>query len=234
MHGPLHITHLFVVSESVHRFHFNIHITILYPAPNVTLIFLFHLRIICNNDFPIIIHILIRLFTSFILVFVITVFIVCHRFISIAYAILFIELRFHNFKFIHFSTFAVTNLSPCLGTLIIPCQEVWIYIDHFCIILDGAPVVTCLGTKQSAIKCSHHIVRFNLKYKIKVLDSTVVVPYLRPEQAPVIVSDKVVRINIESQVIVTHSTAQIVLVEACQSTVNIVSGIFSIQMCRVI
>ena len=147
MYRPLHIAHLLVIGKSIHRFHLDINITILYPAPNITLIFLFHFRIICDNDFPVIIHILIGLFTSFSLLFLITFFIISHGLIAITYTILLVKLRFHDFKLVHFSTFTVADLSPCLCTLIISGQKVRIHINHSCIIFNGSPVIPRLCTK---------------------------------------------------------------------------------------
>ena len=242
IHRTLHFARLFIISQGKHRFQFYVHILILYASAIITCIALIRFRIIGNHNFAIVVHVLVRLLTSFSFLAFVTVLAALVFFILILIlgnvfvrpSILLVKLSLQQFEVILFGPLLVADLLAGFRTMIISCEEVRILVDNCRIVFDSTPVISRLSTKQRTVKDSHHIIRFHLNHKIEVLDSTVVIPDTGTKQTTVIMPDKVIGINIQSQIIIAHSTPQIILMESGQSTVYIITRVLRAQMNRTV
>ena len=124
IHRAFYIAHLFIISKCKQRFRLNRHVTILYPSPN-------------NRsciDVPVRNRRQLRSSDSYSYPYP-TFYVSClhrpryhppyfdrsvpHRFFSIAYAILTIQLRFHYLKLIRLGSFTVSNFFTRFSTLVI-------------------------------------------------------------------------------------------------------------------
>ena len=148
IHRAFYIAHLFIISKCKQRFRLNRHVTILYPSPIIALVLTFLFGIVGNYYLPIVIHILIRLFTclAFILLIIIllVLIILCH--IIFRNAILTIQLRFHYLKLIRLGSFTVSNFFTRFSTLVITGQEVRILVDHSRIVFYRPTIISGLRT----------------------------------------------------------------------------------------
>ena len=200
-----------VISQHKHRLGHNVDVTVLHTAPVIILVLTFQPVIVRYHNLAVIIHILVRLLTCLVLI-------VSSLFL---HSILHIQMGLQHYQFIGLSSLSVTYLFTGCRTELITRQEIRIFFEHGGIILDSPSEVACLVEQQTTVEDGHHIVRFHLNHKVEVLNGTVVIPHLGTEQTTVIVTNEIIGIHIQCQVIIRHRSTQVVLMIACQSTVDI-------------
>ena len=151
------------------------------------------------------------------------------------YAIqVFVQLRFIYTKLILFCFFRHAQFSITCGTMLQTSPEVRILSNDCCIVVNGFFQVSCGFKQQSTVEKRHVVIGFNSQHKIKVFYSSVVISHLCSQQASVIVSQIVIGVYIQRCVIVCHGTTQIVLLQPCQGSVDIITWLLGFQMNRLV
>ena len=161
MNNALHLTRFLIICQCIHRFHLNGYVPVLNTTAVVALIFLVFFRIISNHDFPVILHILIGFLTRFARILIILI-IVCNVLIACRNPVTLVYLHLHDFEFILFGTFTITDLLTSFGTLIVSGHKIRIFVNHLRIVTDSTTIITRLCTEQTTVESCHHIIRFYL------------------------------------------------------------------------
>ena len=206
-----HFIRTFVITQHKHRLGKNRDITVLHTSPIIGLVFRTFVFIVCHYNLTEIVHVLIRLLTG----------LVGRSSLLRCLSVLRIQLRLQYFHLVLACTFQVACFLTSLGTILIACQEIGILFQHRSIVTDGTGIISRPVTQQAPVEDRHHIVRLYLEHKVEILYSPVIVSYLGTEQAPVVMPDEVILVDVKSQVVIAHSPPQVVLVIACQRTVDI-------------
>ena len=199
-----------MIGEHVYRLHPQVSLAVLYMPTVIACVLVFLLLHILLHQFVIVLDGVLALL-SCLLVFLVGS--LCH-----------LHTCLEQGKLIALGTIHISHLPADGSPLAVAVPELGIIAYDGTDVPDGTLVVAYIIEQKCAVIERNGIVGLYLEYKVEVLNGQIVLPHACPEQSTVEVSEIVVGLDVQRSVIIRHGTPQVVLIIACQSTVDIESG----------